>query len=344
MKSLSTMPLSHAVYSQRSAKHWLLFGLLCSVVGNCMNESWCRAADDLPTFTDVESAGKDYKIQGEYVGQAAGDNWGAQVIALGDGKFKCVGYPGGLPGDGYQTGNPTRDSQGGWQGDSVKLSGDNFELEIADGRLKVLSRQGELLGTLMQVRRESSTMGKKPPEGALVLFDGSSAENFENGRLTPEKWLQADCTSKAKFGDHQLHIEFRTPFKPQARGQARGNSGVYIQSRFELQVLDSFGLSGENNECGGIYSIAKPLVNMCYPPLTWQTYDIDFTAAKYDASGNKTANARVSVRHNNVLIHKDLELKQGTPGKLPEGNSEQGLYLQGHGNPVVYRNIWVVKR
>lgn len=140
-----------------------------------------------------------------------------------------------------------------------------------------------------------------------------------------------------------MHIEFRTPFKPLARGQARGNSGVYLQSRYELQVLDSFGLSGENNECGGIYQIAKPSVNMCYPPLSWQTYDIEFKAAKFDESGKKVQNARTTIKHNGVVIHDDLELKSGTPGRHPEGQTDDGLYLQGHGNPVVYRNIWVVK-
>ncbi len=147
-----------------------------------------------------------------------------------------------------------------------------------------------------------------------------------------------------KLGDHQLHIEFRTPFKPLARGQARGNSGVYVQSRYEVQVLDSFGLSGEDNECGGIYKIAKPRLNMCFPPLTWQTYDIDFVAAKYDQSGKKTSNAIITIKHNGVTIHDKLELKSGTPGRLPEGPTPEPLYLQGHGNPVVYRNIWVVKK
>jgi hypothetical protein len=201
-----------------------------------------------------------------------------------------------------------------------------------------------MIGTLRKVQRESSTLGAKPPAGAIVLFDGSSADQFERGRLVDENLLAADCETKQKFGDHKLHIEFRTPFKPTARGQERGNSGVYIQGRYELQVLDSFGLSGENNECGGIYSIAKPKVNMCYPPLTWQTYDIDFTAARYNAQGEKTSNAIVTIRHNGVVIHDKLELKHGTPGKDPEGNSDGVLYLQGHGNPVVYRNIWIEKK
>lgn len=176
-----------------------------------------------------------------------------------------------------------------------------------------------------------------------MLFDGSSAEHFERGKLAMGDLLAADCETKHKFGSHKLHIEFRTPFKPKARGQARGNSGVYIQGRYECQVLDSFGLEGENNECGGIYSISRPAVNACFPPLTWQTYDIDFTAARYDGD-RKVHNARVTIRHNGIVIHKDLELPHGTPGKNPEGPGPDVIYLQGHGNPVVYRNIWVVEQ
>ncbi len=305
-----------------------------------------KAADDEgPTFLDAAAAGKDFAIQGEYVGVIeGGQTWGAQVIALGEGKFHCVGYPDGLPGDGYKPGTAKKESDGALDGSVAKFKGDDFKLEIADGRLKVTTLDGENLGTLMQVRRESPTLGQKPPAEAVVLFDGKSAEMFENGKITETNLLAADCASKEKFGDHFLHIEFRTPFRPQARGQARGNSGVYLQSRYELQVLDSFGLTGENNECGGIYSIAKPAVNMCYPPLSWQTYDIEFKAAKYNDAGKKIQNAQATIKHNGVTIHDKLELKNGTPGRLPEGSSLEGVYLQGHGNPVVYRNVWVVKR
>ena len=302
---------------------------------------------DSATYTDPVNAGPDFPLQGEYLGVIQADggrNWGAHVIALGKDEFRLVGYPGGLPGDGYRRSDEIKSANGKRVAGTIKFEGDDFVAELVVGQLKVSTKSGEGLGALMKVQRESTTLGQKPPEGATVLFDGSTADGFTSGKLTGDKLLAADCSSQAKFQDHFLHLEFRTPFKPDARGQARGNSGVYVQSRYEIQVLDSFGLSGENNECGGIYQLAKPLVNMCYPPLAWQTYDIEFKAARYDNDGKKTTNARITVRHNGVLIHDNVELRQGTPGKLPEGASAEPLYLQGHGNPVVYRNIWAISR
>jgi len=109
-------------------------------------------------------------------------------------------------------------------------------------------------------------------------------------------------------------------------------------------VLDSFGLKGENNECGALYSQAKPAVNMCYPPLTWQTYDIDFKAAEFDESGKKMKNAIVTIRQNGVPIFENHEIKGPTPAGKSEDPSGGPLQLQGHGNPVFYRNIWVLPK
>ena len=141
-----------------------------------------------------------------------------------------------------------------------------------------------------------------------------------------------------------MHIEFFLPFKPLGRGQDRANSGVYMQDRYEVQVLDSFGLKGENNECGGIYSKTKPNVNMCFPPLVWQTYDIDFTAAKYDGLGKKTKNAVITVKHNGVLIHENVEIAGPTGGGKKEDPTGGAIQLQGHGNPVYYQNVWLVTK
>jgi len=140
-------------------------------------------------------------------------------------------------------------------------------------------------------------------------------------------------------------LEFRTPYMPQARGQGRGNSGVYIQQRYEVQILDSFGLDGVDNECGGLYKQTAPAVNMCLPPLAWQTYDIWFTAARFAADGKtKVANARITVLHNGVPIHANREITAKTGGGKVEGPEDFPINLQDHGNPVTYRNIWLVNQ
>ena len=303
------------------------------------------AGPDEEIYVDPQKAGPDYAVQGEYVGETVeGEKWGAHIIALGDDKFRVVGYKGGLPGDGWLRGDEQVSADGERINGTVTFDGPEFTAKVSDGQLIVENFDGEEVARLKKVHRKSPTLGKKPPANAIVLFDGTSADEFENGKIVMGNLLAANCWSKRKFGDHTLHLEFRTPFKPKARGQARGNSGVYVQSRYEVQVLDSFGLSGASNECGGIYKIAEPRVNMCYPPLTWQTYDIEFTAARYDDEGKKIANARITVKHNGVVIHQDLELPRATPGRHGEGPEPDALYLQGHGNPVVYRNIWVVER
>lgn len=315
----------------------------------CLSNTPAFAADGSPAFTCVDAAGIDYQIQGEYRGTATDDDSyeiGAQVIALGEGKFRTVGFIGGLPGDGWERGDESHGADGAWDGDAVTFENeDGMTGTIKKGVMEVFDGSGNKIAVFKRVERKSPTLGKKPPAGATVLFDGSNVEHFENGKLIDGKYLGATGTfTKHKMNDHQMHLEFRTPFMPTARGQARGNSGVYMQSRYELQVLDSFGLDGADNECGGIYSIDKPKVNACLPPLQWQTYDIDFTAAKYDDDGQKTRNGRVTIKHNGIVIHDDIELKHGTPGRHKEAAGPDSLFLQDHGNPVVFRNIWMVEK
>jgi hypothetical protein len=320
-----------------------------------------RAADSKPAFLDPAEAGPDFAIQGEYAGPLiipAGantptrpENVGIQVIALGNGQFHAVMYRGGLPGDGWDKG-PKESADGGFEKDAngnsiTSLKGNfrtNWNATIGDGTLTLRNLSGEKVGELKKVDRKSPTLGAKPPAGAIVLFEGSNTDAWQEGTLTADKLLFPPAATKQSFNDCTLHIEFRLPFMPEARGQGRGNSGVYLQRRYECQVLDSFGLKGENNECGGFYQQHAPAVNMCYPPLAWQTYDIDFTAPRYDNSGAKTQNARVTARHNGILILDNVELAHETPGEQKEANSPGPVYLQFHGNPVHYRNIWLVEK
>ena len=190
----------------------------------------------------------------------------------------------------------------------------------------------------------SPTIGAKPPAGAIVLYDGSNVDAWNNGHIDARGLLAAGATTKQKFTNFNLHAEFFLPFKPLGRGQDRGNSGVYLQDRYEVQVLDSFGLKGENNECGALYSQIAPKVNMCFPPLTWQTYDIDFEAAQFGADGKKSKNAVTTIKHNGVLIHDKQEIKGPTGGGKPETPNGGSIQLQGHGNPVFYRNVWIVPK
>lgn len=296
------------------------------------------------TWTDPAVAAKedpDFLIQGEYGVAEPGQDWAIQVVALGKGKFDAYLLEGGLPGLGY-----TREKQ------KIKMSGTADSLSSKEGKVKAkivegkieITKDGKFLGSFPRVKRKSDTLGKPAPDGAIVLFDGTNADEWENGKVEGGLLPNSDPKTKREFQDYHLHIEFRTPFKPEARGQARGNSGVYHQHRYETQVLDAFGLEGEDNETGGIYKVAKPIVNMCLPPLSWQTYDVDFTAARYDDSGKKTANARMTVKLNGVLIHDDVEIPDKTGGGKPEGPEPGPVYLQSHGNPVFYRNIWIVEK
>jgi hypothetical protein len=296
------------------------------------------AADQGGTFTEPEQAGPDFAVQGEYVG----DNCGAQVIALGNGKFHIIGWGQGLPGTSDEVEKKV-DVDAKRDGDKVTFDGDGWKGSIINGELTGTNDEGRTWN-LRKTERKSPTLGAKPPPGAIVLFDGMNASAWQGGKVDARGLLQCGTKSKQAFGDVTLHIEFRTPFQPGARGQGRGNSGVYLQDRYECQVLDSFGLNGENNECGGIYTIAKPRVNMCFPPLSWQTYDIDFQAAKFDGTGQKTRNATATVKHNGVLIHDHVEIPQITGGGVKETPEPGPIQLQDHGNPVAYRNIWVVEK
>ncbi len=195
-----------------------------------------------------------------------------------------------------------------------------------------------------------------PPKDAIVLFDGKSTDQWvTNDGKGPIPWVLkpggamevkgGGIKSKHEYaGRTKLHVEFRVPYMPNDRGQGRGNSGVYSQGRYEVQILDSYGLDSKDNDCGGIYQVAKPKVNACKAPTVWQSYDIDFTAPVFE-DGKKIKPAKISVWHNGEPIHEGVEIPiDNTVSGLGGDPSKPGpVHLQDHGNPVQYRNIWIQK-
>ncbi len=203
-----------------------------------------------------------------------------------------------------------------------------------------------------------------PPQGAVVLFDGKSLDGWtkRDGKSAHWKVLDGgiaqvqpggDIITKQKFdGKFKLHLEFRVPYMPKATGQGRGNSGVYLQGRFEVQILDSYALQSKDNDCGGIYSVATPLANACKAPTVWQSYDILFQAPACEG-GKVSAPGIITVHHNGVVIHDKVRLarKKGdkeeivvntTSGLGGDACTPGPILLQDHGNPVQYRNIWLL--
>ena len=302
--------------------------------------------DDDFTWKDPEKALRedpDFAVQGEY----ANDQFGAQIIARGAGRFDVSLLEGGLPGAGWEPGKSRFLLTGERKDDKIVFvdSLGTVSARWENGFLLMTPAGGEQ-HQLSRIERRSPTLGATPPADALVLFDGSSTEQWENAKIE-NGYLQATgATTKQRFGDYKLHLEFRTPYKPRARGQQRGNSGIYHSGRWETQILDSFGLDPKDNECGGIYSIAQPRLNMCLPPLVWQTYDVEFTTAEFDGSGKRTAWPRMTVRLNGELIHEHQELPKDFTTSAPLSSPLDGplgpVYLQEHGNPVEFRNIWIV--
>ncbi|MCH8828769.1 MAG: DUF1080 domain-containing protein [Planctomycetes bacterium] len=297
-------------------------------------------------YTELANAPADFIWQGEYSGAIFEDSiWkkiGLQVNSQGDGSFAAVEYPGGLPGSGWTQRGRVKMS-GRLKNDVVWLKGKTHGFVVEGDTAMVYGAGGRPLGQISKVQRVSPTMGQYPPDGATVLFDGRHTRHFKRGKMTFDGLLKEGTETKASFRDFTLHLEFRLPYMPYARGQGRGNSGVYLQGRYEVQILDSFALDGKHNECGGLYKFRKPDVNMCLPPLSWQTYDIDFTAARFE-QGKKIRNARLTVWHNGVRIHDGVELKNKTGAGAKEGPKPRPTRLQKHGNPVRFRNICIVDR
>lgn len=198
------------------------------------------------------------------------------------------------------------------------------------------------------------------PSDAIILFDGSDTDQWESqknpGQPAPWKIVENDymevvpgsggIMTKMKFGDCQLHIEFSAPDEVKSQGQGRGNSGVFFQNRYELQILDSYkNRTYRNGQAASIYKDHAPLVNAMRSPMEWNTYDVIYTAPRFKPDGRLDAPARITVLHNGVLVQNNtvingLTLYTGLH-HYPEAHGDDVISLQDHGNPTQFRNIWI---
>jgi hypothetical protein len=311
------------------------------------------------------------EVQGLYEGTAtsAADSFKleARVVAQGGGNYNVFVRQ--LRGDGDVA---RVEILAKTAGDAVTLTGKAGGVEWK-GAYAAGAIEGECgpAGTfkLRRVERKSPTLGKQPPPGAIVLLDGkdfsemrlANGAELDPGKLKPCKEdgsiqvPQGGMNSKRVFpGNLDLHVEFMIPLMPSAHGQGRGNSGVFLPNRDEIQVLDSFGeVTYLGGGCGGTYAYKDPdtmevvdslksnpqckfsLASL--PPLAWQTYDIEYRVEMKD--GKPVGKPHVTVCHNGIKIHDRAELR--SPLVVPESPTGK-LHFQDHGNPVRYRNIWVV--
>lgn len=189
------------------------------------------------------------------------------------------------------------------------------------------------------------------PSDAVVLFDGTDASKWKGA----EKWTVEDgvltvgkgnIVSKDEFGDCQVHIEWSAPSPPKGTGQGRGNSGLFLMNIYEIQVLDSYqDETYHDGQAGAIYKQTPPMANAMRPPGQWNTYDILWTAPRFNEDGTLKSPAYITAIHNGVVIQNHFELLGNTPYDRPPAYSKHGakgpLRIQDHGNPVRFRNIWV---
>lgn len=256
--------------------------------------------------------------------------------------------------------------------DNLSFNADGWSGKATDGTLTgvgVLKNKPTAF-TLRRVVRPSPRLNAKPPENATVLFNGGSLDQWESdgrGGETEITWRQIDdyirvwpplekhsfasaLRTRSVWQDFHLHLEFRLPLIAAATGQTRGNSGIIIEEFefYEVQILDSYGLPGYWDETGAIYKKEAPKVNACRPPGQWQSYDITYQAPKFDSQGNLLTKPRISVDLNGKRIHNDVELPY-SKGALknrrekPDLKTPGRITLQHHGDPIDFRNIWILE-
>jgi len=319
--------------------------------------SWVLACLAIPEAC-FAAAPPEAVVQGFYEGVCVGGKgsakFEARVVATGHDAYQVfVRQP--LGGDKIAK----FELEGKTEGDAVRFAGTGdhaaWTASFAGGTIRGTCGPDARF-EMKRVARRSPTFDAKPPKGAVVLLDGKNFDELIKGRPgrddgKPWKLVgdgavevpKGGMTTKRTFdGSYKLHVEFKVPLMPEARGQARGNSGVFLTNSDEIQVLDSFGMTTyKGGGCGGIYAYKDPdlfdqFSLVSFPPLDWQTYDIEYRVPMKD--GKPAGKPRVTVLHNGIKIHDNFEIRGANIPYSPKGK----FHFQDHGNPVQYRNIWVL--
>jgi Domain of Unknown Function (DUF1080) len=301
------------------------------------------APSSLPSETD-----ENYNLLGEYVGavtvsEGKQEPLGLQIRPIGNNKFEALQYAGGLPGQELHKPELLK-LVGARSGEFVILSGGPWAIFVEKDHCMLVSREGNRIGRLERIVRSSPTLGAEPPQDAIVLFDGKNTDQFVTANMTDDGLLMQGADIKPMLNDFNLHVEFQLPYLPAKDGQERGNSGIYLQSRYEMQVLDSFAQEPSFNGCGSIYRFKSPDLNMCLPPLQWQTYDIVFTAPRWAADGTKIRNATVTSWLNGVKVQDNVSMDSKTGAGKPEEPVLLPTKIQDHRDQVRFRNMWAIDR
>lgn len=323
-------------------------------------------ADYVPPLSGAVLA--QWQIQGEYYGAAEdGGKLGAWLVANGDSDYTVVFLPGGLltlPGQEYGGWNRSGWDRSAFSGKGI-LHGTSFAVNTPGNyKAEAITGSGEdrtLIGAsptgsafvLHRVVRNSPTHGLKPKAawGPATLWFDSATGQADLGKWEPEdnavqlsrNNLYRGVKTRDAHAAGFLHIEFQGCFNPAATGQFRSNSGVYMQNRYEVQVLDSFGSGGAIDDFGAVYAVKPPLVNAALPPLTWHTFDIYFAPRTSGVAGDAKGAANLTVYANGVLVQDSAPiLNLPVSGIAGDLLLPAPLYLQNHGNDVVYNNIWFI--
>lgn len=365
----------------------LALGLVAGLAADAPAQPLDKAGEaEAKKLFHAQTIGVELKLQGEYVGKDGEKQVGIQVVARGDKSFHALVLEGGLPGDGWDGGRYGLLESGPLSDGKVEFrsAGDDGASGVLDENGLTLKR-GEQKVLLKRVERKSQTLGKQPPAGAIVLFGGAkpNLDAFEErkdieGLTAPlmfEGSLMAGAVTKRKFRDYALHAEFMTGWEPQNIPWRRADAGVYMLSRYEVAIGDSFGfdfdLSGATSPqrpklldekgkaskfpvakgngaprvCGSVFTYPSKVPNSCLPPLVWQTLDIDFKAPRFDDKGKKTAKAVISVKLNGHQTVDKLEVNGPTPHGFKGPETADGpIWFEAFGRRVLYRNIWLVEQ